>query len=89
MAKALDVHYIEVRMETFWMVWAPEEAEKRWRLEYCCTCRSDCRPCETVEECTTSRPATKLPDFWDEDGYLCPWQRCEASTPGAVKFRMR
>ncbi len=88
MASAMDCDYIEVRMETFWMVWAPVEAEERFRLEYRCTCENeDHLPCKTVEECTTAEPVTDLWDFWDEAGWFCPWKRCPASTPGAVKFR--
>lgn len=97
MAAALDCEYIEVRMETYWMVWAPEEAEARWRQDRC-ECEdgphypgrlfsSETGEEIAPEECATTKPAEDIWDFWDEGGYYCPWSRCKASTPGAVKFR--
>ena len=62
--------------------------DARFRLEYRCTCETkDHLPCKTVEECKTAEPVNDLWDFWDEDGWFCPWKRCPASAPGAVKFR--
>lgn len=45
MAVALGCDYIEVRMETYWMVWAPEEAEARWREDYGIT-----KPAKSLED---------------------------------------
>lgn len=44
MASALGCEYIEVRMETYWMVWAPEEAERQWREDW------DRGPAESLED---------------------------------------
>lgn len=88
MANAMDLDYIEVRMETVYYCWAAEEAEEQFRLEHRCTCEhADGLPCKTVAECSTAEPAESLSDFWDEDGRYCPWSECKASDPGAVKFR--
>lgn len=86
MAKALDCHYIEVRMQTEWRVWDPEEAEARWRSENC-LCHPQHSPAE-IARCGSTGPAKSLGYFWHEDGRYCPWRPCKPSTPGAVKFRI-
>lgn len=97
MARALDVEYIEVGMKTIWLVWAPEEAEARWRQDHCecedgphypgLLLNSETGEPIPPEACATTSPAASLESFWDEDGYYCPWTECKPSTPGAVKFR--
>lgn len=97
MRGALDCEFIEVRMETYWVVWEPETVEAEWRSD---NCQCEDGPHWTApsynaagevtkppEECATTRPATSASDFWDEDGAYCPWRRCDSKAPGAVKFR--
>lgn len=97
MWRALECNFTEVRMETYWMVWDPETAEAEWRQEHC-ECQdgphwtapsynADGQVTKPPEECATTKPAESVWDFWDEDGYYCPWSRCKSTTPGAVKFR--
>lgn len=85
MARELEIGLIEVRMKTVWMRWAAVEAEEEWRRDYC-GCENG--PCDDLSKCETTKPAEDLYDFWDEDGYYCPWAHCKPTDEGAVKFRM-
>lgn len=97
LAALMDEDYSVIRVETYWMQWAPEEAEAEWRTDNC-ECEDEDAPHYTSrlynqagevtqepQECATTKPAEEVWDFW-EDGY-CPWQRCGRNTKDAVKFR--
>lgn len=98
MARALGCDYIEVRMSTEWRVWDPETSEAEWRQDNCecedgphypaALIKTETGEAIPPEKCATTKAATCLDDFWDEQGIYCPWHHCKASLPGAVKFRL-